>query len=109
MLFQRSSAATLAASQSDVAALNYAAETGHDVLHRHFMAFGDGTGGSVLYDQQLVTVFVRLPRRRFHADLRRYAAQHDGPDMASAQLQIELGAVERAPLSLGNPQVTWLH
>src|SRR6202035_2132527 len=96
---------TLNARQRDVAALNDAAESRHDVLHRHFVAFGVRTGCRVLDDQQLVTALVGLTRRRFHANLSRNAAQYDRADTASTQLQVQLGAVERAPLSLDRKSV----
>ena len=69
---------------------------------------GVGAAGGVLGEHDVVAQLPRVARGRFHADRRRDAGQHDGPDAAAAQLQVQLGAVERAPLALQDVDVAGL-
>src|SRR5208337_939018 len=56
----------------------------------------------------LKAVLVREPRRALHTIVRRYPAEHDRPNPASPQLQLELGPVERPPLLLRYREVAFL-
>lgn len=51
-------------------------------------------------NHQLVAVFPRVTRGGLYADVSRDTRQHDAFNATTAQLEIQIGAVERAPLAL---------
>src|SRR5580692_4769180 len=63
-------------------------------------------GHCVRHDCQLVAPLVRRPGSRFDADAGRDAGEDNPADLAPAQLQVERGAIERAPAVLGDQDVT---
>src|SRR5580658_330303 len=67
-------------------------------------AFGR-VGDSVGHDCQLVASFVRGPRRGFNADAGGDSGEDDAGDLAPTELEVEVGAVEGIPASLGDHDV----
>src|SRR5690242_2614795 len=59
----------------------------------------------ILGEDDFVAALPRIARGRFHAEVRGDSAEHDCFDAAAAQLQIEIGSVERAPLPLADEDV----
>src|ERR1035441_6185113 len=86
----------------------YAAHSGKDALHAVGMAFARRAGHRILGKNQLVAAFVGVARRALHAELGGDAADHNRREAATAELQVEIGAVERAPLALQNHNVARL-
>src|ERR1700691_5963190 len=62
---------------------------------------GDGVG----HDCQLVAALVRGPRRVFDADAGGDSGEDDPGDLSPPELEVEVGAVEGIPASLGDPDV----
>ena len=63
-----------------------------------FVGIGDGVG----HDCQFVASLVRRPGSGLDADAGRDAGEDDPGDLAPAELEVELGAVERVPAVLGD-------
>ena len=63
------------------------------------------TGDAVFDEHDLIAVFEGLPRRGLHAHVGRDTPDHQGLDATAPQLQVELGAVEGAPLPLGDDDI----
>ena len=75
-------------------------DSGQDLLDREPVHVLGEARDRVLGDDDCVIVLPALARGRLDAEIGRDARQYDGADPASAQLEIEFGAVECAPLPL---------
>src|SRR5882757_8583416 len=69
------------------------------------MCIGVQVGHRVGDQRDVIAVFVRGPGGRLHPGTGGDPAQHDLRDAAPAQLDVEIGAVEGAPVSLGHNNV----
>lgn len=72
------------------------------------MRLGAHAGHGVLHQDLMVAAFVGVAGGGFDADVGGDAAENDGLDGATAQLQVQFGAVKGAPLMLGDEEVAGL-
>ncbi len=72
------------------------------------MVLGRSRRTGVLDEDLLVPTLVGVAGRALHPEVGRDAAEEDGVDPPAPQLQIQVGAVERAPLPLAHDVVTIL-
>src|ERR1700683_4944700 len=81
--------------------LRGAADVAHarkDVCYGVRMAFSRTPGHGVFSKHLLIAAFVSITGRAFHAEFCRNSANDDRSKSATAQLQVEISAIECAPL-----------
>ena len=71
----------------------------------HAVQFLRDAGTSILDQKHVIAVLPSLARRRFDAEIGRDPAEHNRANAPPPELQVEFGAVEGAPLVLGNDKV----
>src|ERR1700721_1255207 len=78
-----------------------------DVADSKVVHLGGQAAGGIFGKNDEIAVFPCLSCRRLDAHVRCDASQNDSLDTAAAQLQIQLRAMEGAPLALGDENAAW--
>ena len=78
------------------------ADAREDMGHAALVLFLGGRAAGIFGDHQIKAQLPRVAGGRLHADVGGNAAQDDGVDAATAELQLEIGTVKSAPLAFGH-------
>lgn len=98
----------LASLECHVLAGAYAGDLREDILNREVMKVGGAGGCHVLDEDDVIGQFPCAPRGGLDAVVGRDAAQHDRVDPSPAELEVEVGAGEGAPVAFEDDDVALL-
>src|SRR3984893_4408631 len=76
----------------------YPPETRKDVFGRKVMIRFPETRHRIFRKYQVVPKLISVASGRLHAEIGRYSTNYDRINMPAPQLQVQLGAIKRAPL-----------
>ncbi|MNE73549.1 hypothetical protein D3C80_1695690 [compost metagenome] len=92
--------------------LTGAAHTGNtreDIVEGELVHLGTVGAAHVFGDHQLIAMFPGRTSGRLHANIGGDTAQHHRFDTPTAQLQVQIGAIECAPLTFGDQHIAVLY
>jgi hypothetical protein len=89
----------------DCVGFRHTSQHRENLLKRKGMHLGRPTCGGVLWQYNGIAVFMSRPGGRLHADIGCYPADHHRGHPPAAELQVQFGAIECAPLAFCDSQV----